>query len=212
MSRRSGSRASTATRAYFVGGDPAITIRVDRTADGDAIDMQRTVETVAAEMQATLPEGVQHRPDPHPGRGDHRAARSSARERASWASGWSWCSCSCSSTRAPPSGWRPAFPVAMIGGHRDDVCGGADAQHDLALRADPDARHRRRRRHRRGRARRFPRPAAGRRPGDRGRERAARRMFVPVFAATLTTVIAFFGLVAIGGRFGDADRATSRSR
>ena len=28
-------------------------------------------------------------------------------------------------------------------------------------------------------------------------------MFTPVFSATLTTVIAFFGLVAIGGRFGD---------
>ena len=34
-------------------------------------------------------------------------------------------------------------------------------------------------------------------------ETAARRMFSPVFSATLTTIIAFFGLVAIGGRFGD---------
>jgi multidrug efflux pump subunit AcrB len=34
-------------------------------------------------------------------------------------------------------------------------------------------------------------------------ERAAQRMALPVFAATLTTIIAFFGLVAIGGRFGD---------
>ncbi len=34
-------------------------------------------------------------------------------------------------------------------------------------------------------------------------ENAARRMFPPVFSATLTTIIAFFGLVAIGGRFGD---------
>ena len=33
-------------------------------------------------------------------------------------------------------------------------------------------------------------------------EKAAKRMALPVFAATLTTVIAFFGLVAIGGRFG----------
>src|SRR6056297_2122154 len=33
-------------------------------------------------------------------------------------------------------------------------------------------------------------------------ENAARRMFPPVFSATLTTVIAFFGLVAIGGVFG----------
>ena len=34
-------------------------------------------------------------------------------------------------------------------------------------------------------------------------ENAARRMAMPVFAATLTTVIAFFGLLAVGGRFGD---------
>ena len=34
-------------------------------------------------------------------------------------------------------------------------------------------------------------------------ETAAQRMFMPVLAATMTTVIAFFGLVAIGGRFGD---------
>ena len=37
-------------------------------------------------------------------------------------------------------------------------------------------------------------------------ENAARRMAMPVFAATLTTIIAFFGLVAIGGRFGDLIR------
>ena len=34
-------------------------------------------------------------------------------------------------------------------------------------------------------------------------ERAATRMFSPVFAASITTIIAFFGLMAIGGRFGE---------
>ena len=34
-------------------------------------------------------------------------------------------------------------------------------------------------------------------------ETAAQRMFQPVFSATLTTIIAFMGLVAVGGRFGD---------
>lgn len=33
-------------------------------------------------------------------------------------------------------------------------------------------------------------------------ERAAKRMAMPVFAATLTTIIAFFALMTIGGRFG----------
>jgi len=45
-------------RTYFVGDDPAMSIRVDRTDAGDAIAMQRAVEEVAAEMQATLPQGV----------------------------------------------------------------------------------------------------------------------------------------------------------
>jgi hypothetical protein len=31
---------------------------------------------------------------------------------------------------------------------------------------------------------------------------AAKRMALPVFAASLTTIIAFFGLTAISGRFG----------
>ncbi|HAW46611.1 MAG TPA: acriflavine resistance protein B, partial [Roseovarius sp.] len=34
-------------------------------------------------------------------------------------------------------------------------------------------------------------------------ERAAGRMALPVFSATLTTLIAFFGLAIIGGRFGN---------
>ena len=37
-------------------------------------------------------------------------------------------------------------------------------------------------------------------------ENAATRMAMPVFAATLTTIIAFFGLLAVGGRFGDLIR------
>ncbi|WP_239113568.1 efflux RND transporter permease subunit [Shimia biformata] len=45
-------------RAYYVGENPAISIRVDRSDKGDAIGIQRTVERVAAEMQVTLPEGV----------------------------------------------------------------------------------------------------------------------------------------------------------
>lgn len=34
-------------------------------------------------------------------------------------------------------------------------------------------------------------------------ENAARRMFAPVFSSTITTIIAFFGLLTISGRFGD---------
>ncbi len=42
-----------------------------------------------------------------------------------------------------------------------------------------------------------------REPPFEAAERAAQRMALPVFCATLTTMIAFFGLVVIGGDFGD---------
>lgn len=48
----------TRDRTYFVGPDQAISVRVDRADQGDAIEMQKTVEKVAAELERTLPEGV----------------------------------------------------------------------------------------------------------------------------------------------------------
>ncbi len=48
----------TRQRSYFVGENPAISIRVDRADQGDAISLQATVAEVAAKMELTLPEGV----------------------------------------------------------------------------------------------------------------------------------------------------------
>ncbi len=45
-------------RAAFVGENPAITIRVDRSDTGDAIAIQDSVAKVAASLTATLPPGV----------------------------------------------------------------------------------------------------------------------------------------------------------
>ncbi|MEL6315980.1 MAG: hypothetical protein AAFQ60_18345, partial [Pseudomonadota bacterium] len=45
-------------RSYFVGDDPAVSIRVDRSNKGDAIAIQGQVEEVAAELEATLPPDV----------------------------------------------------------------------------------------------------------------------------------------------------------
>ncbi len=45
-------------RAYFVGDNPAIAIRVDRSERGDAIDIQRRVERVADDMMLGLPQGT----------------------------------------------------------------------------------------------------------------------------------------------------------
>ena len=45
-------------RTYFVGTNPAISIRVDRNQQGDAIDIQHKVESIARDLEATLPEGT----------------------------------------------------------------------------------------------------------------------------------------------------------
>lgn len=50
--------APNSVRAAFVGDNPAMTLRIDRADDGDAIEMQATVAEVAAEMQLDLPPGV----------------------------------------------------------------------------------------------------------------------------------------------------------
>ncbi len=45
-------------RAYFVGDNPAISMRVSRSATGDAIAIQDSVARIAEQMNATLPDGV----------------------------------------------------------------------------------------------------------------------------------------------------------
>ncbi len=46
-------------RAFWVGEDPAISLRVDRSERGDAIDIQARVQALADEMNRSLPEGTQ---------------------------------------------------------------------------------------------------------------------------------------------------------
>lgn len=52
------SEGADRARAYFVGTDPAVTINVARSDQGDAIKIQRQVEAVIAEMKLSLPEAV----------------------------------------------------------------------------------------------------------------------------------------------------------
>lgn len=49
---------ATRNRAYFVGENPAMTVNVARSAEGDAIAIQRQVEAVVAELRPTLPAGT----------------------------------------------------------------------------------------------------------------------------------------------------------
>jgi multidrug efflux pump subunit AcrB len=50
---------SDAGRAYYMDDNPAVLIRVDRTAEGDAIGIEATVRALAAEVAPELPAGVQ---------------------------------------------------------------------------------------------------------------------------------------------------------
>ncbi len=52
-------RGSADIHAYYVDDNPAIALRADRAVQGDALAIQAEVEKVAAEMRPTLPAGVQ---------------------------------------------------------------------------------------------------------------------------------------------------------
>jgi len=188
-------------RAYFVGENPAISMRVDRSQRGDAIEIQRLVEVVAEEMEATLPEGVSI---------DlirTRAAFISARLDLLIDNGLIGLSLVLILLflflNARTAFWVAAgIPVAMLatlalmylGGQTINMISlfaliitlGIVVDDAIVVGEHADFRHRR--------------------LGEgavEAAENAARRMAPPVFSATITTIIAFAGLMAISGRFGD---------
>ena len=188
-------------RTYFVGPDPAMSIRVDRSNQGDAIAVQATVADVAAELQSTLPPSVSVELI------RTRAEVISARLDILIDSGLMGLGLVVILLflflNARTAFWVAAgIPVAMMAAIAFMYMAGltiniislfgliitlgivVDDAIVVGEHADYRARNL-------GEA---PMLAA---------ENAARRMAMPVFAATLTTVIAFFGLVAVGGRFGD---------
>ncbi|WP_085307813.1 efflux RND transporter permease subunit [Planktotalea arctica] len=186
---------------FFVGDDPAMTIRVDRSDKGDAIGIQHQVEDVAAKMQETLPEGV---------------AIELIRTRAEYISGRLNILIDNALTglalvvlllflflNARTAFWVAAgIPVALFAAIAIMYVSGLTINMislfaliitlgivvDDAIVVGEHADYRAR--------------ELGESPVVAA-ENAARRMSLPVFSATLTTVIAFFGLVSIGGRFGD---------
>lgn len=188
-------------RAYFVGADPAISIRVDRSAQGDAIEMQRQVEDVAAEVEATLPQGmtidlIRTRAEAITGRLDilldngllglglvvlllflFLNARTAF---------WVAAGIPVAMTAAIAIMYAAGLTLNMISLFALIITLGIVVDDAIVVGEHADFRARR----------------LGEDPVTAA-ENAARRMFLPVFAATLTTIIAFFGLVAVGGRFGD---------
>jgi len=191
-------------RAYFVGENPAISIRVDRSDRGDAIGIQRQVEEVAATLELTLPEAVNVE---------------LIRTRAEYISGrlnilldnalmglglvvallflflnartafWVAAGIPVALTAAIAMMYVFGLTINMISLFALIITLGIVVDDAIVVGEHADARVRK----------------LGEAPVEAA-ENAARRMFPPVFSATLTTIIAFFGLVAIGGRFGDLIR------
>ncbi len=188
-------------RRYFVGTDPAFSIRVDRSDQGDAIAIQRQVEQVAAQMQASLPAGVTLELI------RTRAQAISARLDILVDNGlmglglvvcllflflnariafWVAAGIPAAMFAAVALMYAAGLTLNMISLFGLIITLGIVVDDAIVVGEHADFRARRLCEH--------PVAAA---------ENAARRMAMPVLAATLTTVIAFFGLTAIGGRFGD---------
>ena len=187
-------------RTYFVGTDPAISIRVDRNQQGDAIDIQHKVESIARELEATLPEGTKLELI------RTRAETISSRLNMLLDNGlvglglvvtllflflntrtafWVAAGIPTAMLTAIALMYAAGITINMISLFALIITLGIVV--DDAIVVGEHAVFR----------------ARSGLPPIVAAETAAQRMFMPVLAATITTVIAFFGLVAIGGRFGD---------
>lgn len=188
-------------RASYVGQNPAMTVRIERSAEGDAIRMQSTVRDVAAEMQPSLPPGV-----------SVDLVRSRAEQITdrlvllldngltglalvvlllflflnSRTALWVAAGIPVSMLAAVAAMYASGLTINMISLFALIIMLGIVVDDAIVVGEHADFRGR----------------TLGEDPVTAA-ELGARRMAQPVIASTLTTVIAFFGLVAIGGRFGD---------
>ncbi|RLJ51746.1 multidrug efflux pump subunit AcrB [Litoreibacter meonggei] len=188
-------------RAYFVGENSAMSVRIDRSNRGDAIAIQAKVQDVANELELTLPEGTKVELI------RTRSEAISGRLNILLDNGLVGLGLVVLLLflflNARTAFWVAAgIPVAMLGAIALMYAAGITINMvslfaliitlgivvDDAIVVGEHAD--------------FRATRLGEDPATAA-ENAARRMAQPVFAATLTTVIAFFGLVAVGGRFGD---------
>ena len=188
-------------RAYFVGEKQAISIRIDRSAQGDSITIQEAVENVAKEMKEILPPEVQVELI------RTRSEAISARLSMLMKNGlqglglvvlllflflnvrtafWVAAGIPAAMAAAVALMYVSGITINMISLFALIITLGIVVDDAIVVGEHADFRAR----------------SLGEVPMVAA-ENAAKRMFTPVFSATLTTVIAFFGLVAIGGRFGD---------
>lgn len=187
--------------AFFVGDNSAVSVQIARSDQGDAIEIQGIVEDVTSEMQLTLPEGVTL---------DLFRTRSEAIKArldlllTNGAMGLGLVlTLLFLFLNARTAIWVAAgIPVAMLSAIALMFAAGITLNMislfaliitlgivvDDAIVVGEHADFR---------VRRLGESAV------QASENAAKRMFAPVFSSTVTTVIAFFGLTAISGRFGD---------
>ncbi|MEM9583280.1 MAG: efflux RND transporter permease subunit [Pseudomonadota bacterium] len=188
-------------RAYFSGENPAISVRVDRSSRGDAIKIQERVAEVAEELALTLPAGtsidlIRTRSEAITGRLDILVDNGAVglglvvlllflflNARTAF---WVAAGIPVAMLGAIALMYLAGLTINMVSLFALIITLGIVVDDAIVVGEHADFRHR----------------TLGEDPVTAS-ENAARRMSAPVFSATLTTVIAFFGLVAIGGRFGD---------
>ncbi|QFT30817.1 efflux RND transporter permease subunit [Roseibium porphyridii] len=186
-------------RAYYHKGMPAVVLRVDRSAQGDTISIQRDVERITAEFQETLPNGVEVQLT--------RTRSQNIIDRMNilvenGIFGLSlvlaflflflssrtafWVAAGIPVAMAATIGLMYAFGLTlnMVSVFALIICLGIVVDDAIVVGEHADSLHRR-----------------GYPPAEAA-SLAARRMTAPVFSASITTLIAFVGLTAIGGRFG----------
>lgn len=188
-------------RGYYVGENPAISVRVDRSAEGDALEVQAQVEDVAAEMMRGLPEGV--RIELIRTRSEAISSRlnvlvENAATGLALVVGllflflnartalWVAAGIPVAMLSAIAFMWAAGLTLNMMSLFALLITLGIVVDDAIVVGEHADFRVRR--------LKEDPTVAS---------ERAARRMTGPVFSATVTTVIAFSGLMLIEGRFGD---------
>ncbi|UWQ63299.1 efflux RND transporter permease subunit [Leisingera caerulea] len=191
-------------RSYFVGEHPAMSIRVDRSDQGNAIRLQRQVQEVVAEMQASLPQGVTAQLIRT--RAEHITDRLNMlvdnglmgltlvlcllflflNTRIAF---WVAVGIPASMFAAVALMYAAGITLNMVSLFGLIITLGIVVDDAIVVGEHADFRVRR----------------LGENPVQAA-ENAARRMAMPVFAATLTTIIAFFGLTLVGGRFGELIR------
>ncbi|MEM1429208.1 MAG: efflux RND transporter permease subunit [Pseudomonadota bacterium] len=188
-------------RAYFVGDNPAISMRVDRSAQGDALEIQAIVERVADEFVSGLPESVtidlvRTRSEAISGRLTTLLENAAVglvlvvtllflflNARTAF---WVAAGIPVALLAAVALMWAAGMTINMISLFALLITLGIVVDDAIVVGEHADFRAR----------------TLGEAPPVAA-ERAAQRMAGPVFSATITTIIAFAGLTLIEGRFGD---------